>query len=286
MTRAPTILLLTALAMCAFAANSVLCRMALSAPLIDAASFTAIRLVSGAIALTLLAALRNSGKVNLAGDWRSALALFVYAAGFSFAYITLHASTGALILFGVVQATMISVGFARGERLTPLQTLGAIIAAAGLVYLLLPGLSAPPLAGAALMALAGAAWGVYSLFGRAAKGVDPALATTGNFLRAAPMGLALLVPFHSQLQLSTEGVLLAVASGAITSGMGYVIWYAALKGLSASEAAIVQLTVPVLAALGGLLLVHEPLTLRFVLAATAILGGVAVVLRAARPARP
>lgn len=272
--------------MCAFAANSVLCRLALSTPTIDAASFTAIRLVSGAIALAVLAMARGGGQFNSAGDWRSAFALFVYAAAFSFAYITLHASTGALILFGLVQATMISVGFVRGERLTPLQTLGAIIAAAGLVYLLLPGLSAPPLAGAALMALAGAAWGAYSLFGRAAKGVDPALATTGNFLRAAPMGLALLVPFLSQLQLSTEGVLLAVASGAITSGMGYVIWYAALKGLSASEAAIAQLTVPVLAALGGLLLVHEPLTLRFVLAAAVILGGVAVVLRVAPPARP
>lgn len=271
--------------MCAFAANSVLCRLALSTPTIDAASFTAIRLVSGAIALTLLAALRNGGKIKPAGDWRSAFALFVYAAGFSFAYITLHASTGALILFGVVQATMISVGFARGERLAPLQIVGALIAAAGLIYLLSPGLSAPPLGGAALMAVAGAAWGAYSLFGRSAKGADPALVTTGNFLRAAPMGLVLLAPF-SQLHVSTEGVLLAIASGALTSGMGYVIWYAALKGLSASEAAIVQLTVPVLAALGGLLLVHEPLTLRFVLAAAAILGGVAVVLRAARPAHP
>lgn len=284
MTRAPTILFLTVIAMCAFAANSVLCRLALASPTIDAASFTAIRLVSGAVALVVLAMARGGGRVGAAGDWRSAFALFVYAAAFSFAYITLHASVGALILFGVVQATMISVGFVRGERLSIVQTAGAIAAAAGLIYLLSPGLSAPPLIGAALMAVAGAAWGVYSLFGRAAKGVEPALVTTGNFLRAAPMGLALLLPFMGSLHVSTEGVLLAIASGAITSGMGYVLWYAALKGLNASEAAIVQLTVPVLAALGGLLLVHEALTLRFAIAAAAILGGVAIVLRGARRA--
>jgi drug/metabolite transporter (DMT)-like permease len=284
LTRTQT-LLLTAIAMCAFAANSVLCRMALATPVIDPVSFTAIRLSSGALALVALMALRGGDalkRVATAGEWRSAAALFVYAIAFSLAYLALSASVGALILFGCVQATMIGVGILRGERLTLAQTAGAVIAAAGLVYLLAPGLSAPPLQGAALMALAGAAWGAYSLFGRSAraKAFDPGLVTAGNFLRAAPMALApLSFVGHA---LSTEGVVLAVISGAVTSGGGYVIWYAALKGLKASEAAIVQLTVPVLAALGGLALVHEPLTLRFALAAAAILGGVALVLLSAR----
>lgn len=272
--------------MCAFAANSVLCRLALATPEIDPASFTAIRIVAGAIMLAIIVAVRSGGVAVLAkaGDWRSAFALFAYAAGFSFAYVTLDAKTGALILFGVVQATMIGVGLVRGERLSFTQTVGAIAAAGGLVYLLLPGLHAPPLVGAALMALAGAAWGAYSLFGRSAnsKAHEPAFVTAGNFVRAAPMGLLLLAPFAGALHLEASGVILAIASGALTSGLGYVIWYAALKGLSASEAAIVQLTVPVIAAAGGILFIHEDLTLRFVVAAIAILGGVAIVLSAKR----
>lgn len=268
---------LTTLAMICFAANSVLCRLALADPVIDPASFTAVRLLSGAAVLAAIVAVRDRSARNLgAGDWKSAFALFAYAAAFSFAYVTLDASAGALILFGVVQATMIGVGLARGERLSPMQTLGAFMAAGGLAYLLLPGLSAPPLAGAALMALAGAAWGAYSLFGRGA-GADSTSVTAGNFVRAAPMGL-LLLPLAPYLELSATGVALAVASGALASGGGYAIWYAALKGLNASEAAIVQLTVPVIAALGGVIFIAETLTLRFVLAAALILGGVAIVL--------
>jgi drug/metabolite transporter (DMT)-like permease len=271
------IAILTTAAMICFAANSVLCRLALAEPLIDPASFTAVRLASGAVALAAIVAFRDRSVGRLAaGDWKSAFALFAYAAAFSFAYVTLDASAGALILFGVVQATMIGVGVARGERLSPVQTLGAFMAAGGLVYLLLPGLSAPPLAGAALMALAGAAWGAYSLFGRGAR-ADSTAVTAGNFLRAAPMSL-LLLPLAPHLDLSTEGLALAIVSGALASGGGYVIWYAALKGLNASEAAIVQLTVPVIAALGGVVFIQETLSLRFALAAVLILGGVAIVL--------
>jgi len=273
-------LLLTALAMVAFAANSLLCRLALVDPTIDPASFTAVRLVAGAVTLALLVALRGGGK-NLiaAGSWRSAAALFGYAIAFSFAYVTLGASTGALILFGAVQMTMIGVGLARGERLGVLQWTGALVAVGGLAYLLAPGLHAPSPIGAALMAGAGVAWGSYSLFGRSARSqrFEPTTTTAGNFLRAAPVAL-LVIPFMPALTLSAHGVTLAIASGAIASGLGYAVWYSALKGLRASEAAIVQLTVPVIAAAGAILFLSEALTLRFALASVAILGGVALVL--------
>lgn len=277
---------LTALAMICFAANSVLCRMALADPQIDPASFTAIRLASGAVALAALVFLRErrSARALAGGDWASAFALFLYAAAFSFAYVTLDASAGALILFGTVQATMIGASLMSGERLTLAQTAGALAAGGGLVYLLSPGLAAPPLAGALLMGVAGAAWGAYSLLGRdpARHGGGPTLATTGNFIRAAPMGLLLLAPFAANLRAEWEGVALAIASGALASGGGYVLWYAALKGLKGGEAAIVQLVVPVLAALGGVVFIGEVLTPRFAVAATAVLGGVAVVLTARR----
>lgn len=273
-------LVLTALAMVAFAANSLLCRLALVDPTIDPASFTAVRLLSGAIALALLVALRGGGK-NLiaAGSWRSGAALFGYAIAFSFAYVTLGAGTGALILFGAVQMTMIGVGLARGERLGALQWAGLLIAVSGLAYLLAPGLHAPAPIGAALMASAGVAWGVYSLFGRSARSqrFEPTTTTAGNFLRAAPMAL-LVIPFMPALTLSTHGIALAIASGAIASGLGYAVWYTALRGLRASEAAIVQLTVPVIASAGAILFLSEALTLRFVLASVAILGGVGLVL--------
>lgn len=282
-TRTSATLALTALAMLAFAANSILCRMALAGPLIDPASFTAVRLVAGAVTLAVLVGVRgDAGKLAAAGSWRSAAALFAYAAAFSFAYVSLGASTGALILFGAVQITMIGVGAARGERLSAWQIVGAVSAAAGLAYLLSPGLHAPSLTGAALMAGAGVAWGVYSLLGRNARSqrFDPTLVTAGNFIRAAPMALLLLAPFAMQLELGAQGVALAIASGALASGVGYAIWYTALKGLRASEAAIVQLTVPVIAAAGAIIFLHEALTLRFVLASVAILGGVALVLAA------
>ncbi|MCE9658828.1 MAG: DMT family transporter [Burkholderiales bacterium] len=271
----PRIFVLTLLAMLAFAGNSLLCRAAFHATRIDAASFTTIRVVSGALALWLIVRAQG-GKGEPAGSWSSAAALFAYAAAFSFAYLSLSAATGALLLFGAVQATMIGVGLWRGERLRPWQLLGLACALGGLVGLLLPGLSAPPLHGAALMLLAGVAWGVYSLRGKGAG--DPLRATAGNFLRAVPFAAALSLAMLGSAAIDPAGAGLAVASGALTSGIGYAIWYTALPGLKAASAATVQLTVPLIAALGGIVLLGEPLTLRLVLASIAILGGIALVI--------
>ncbi len=273
---------LTALALAAFAGNSLLCRAALRDTPIDAASFTAIRIASGAIALWLIVRLRASPQAR-AGSWPSALALFAYAAAFSFAYLSLTAATGALLLFGAVQATMIAAGIARGERLSAPQWLGIVVAGAGLVGLLLPGLTAPPLGGALLMIAAGIAWGVYSLRGRApaAATVDPTVANAGNFARATPMALALLgaafLAPREAVRFDAAGAGYALASGAVTSGLGYAVWYAALKGLKATSAATVQLSVPVLTAMAGVVLLAEPLTLRVALASVAVLGGIALV---------
>lgn len=276
-------LLLTAVAMLAFAANSLLCRLALKDTGIDAASFTALRLVSGALALWLIVSLRSAGKEALrgCGSWGSAFALFAYAAAFSWAYVDLTAATGALLLFGAVQATMFSWGLWRGERLHARQWAGFIIALAGLAGLLLPGVQAPPWQGALLMMVAGGAWGVYSL--RAKGAGDPTAVTAGNFVRAMPFALALGAVFYPWARLDAVGALYALLSGVLASGVGYAIWYAALPGLRASSAATVQLSVPLLAAAGGVLLLGEALTLRLVLAGTAILGGIALVLL--KPAR-
>ncbi len=273
--------LLTVLALIAFAGNSLLCRLALTRTSIDAASFTTIRLVAGAVVLILLVTLRAGGP-RPSGSWPSALALFVYAAGFSFAYVKLTAGTGALLLFGAVQATMISVGVLRGERLTAVQGSGLLLAYAGLIGLVLPGLSAPPLLSAALMISAGAAWGVYSLRGRGAD--DPTAVTAGNFARAVPMALMLSAATSAQRSVDVAGAVYAVTSGALASGVGYAIWYTALRGLRATNAATVQLSVPVLAALAGVVLLHEPLTMRLTLAGPAILGGVALVVLTRRAA--
>lgn len=273
-TRAWGVAALTVVAMTAFAANSLLCRLALRSELIDPASFTSLRLLSGAAVLWLLLRLRGGGR-GRAGDWRSAAALFVYAAGFSFAYVSLGVGVGALLLFGAVQATMLAAGYRGGERAGPLQSLGLALSVAGLVFLVMPGLSAPAPLGAALMLAAGIAWGVYSLRGRG-NATDPALATAGNFLRAAPLALAFNLPFLPRLHAETAGVIYALASGALASGLGYVIWYAALKGLTATRAAIVQLSVPALAAFGGVLLLDETVTSRLLIASGAILGGVAL----------
>ncbi len=267
--------LLTALAMLAFAANSLLCRLALRDTAIDAASFTLIRIASGAAMLWLLVRIRQ-GAGRIRGNWASAAALFAYAAGFSFAYLSLDAGTGALLLFGAVQATMIGYGLYKGERLGALASFGLLLAAAGLVGLLLPGLTAPPLQGALLMAAAGVAWGIYSLRGRG--GGNPAAATAGNFVRALPPALALSLLALGSARFDPAGAAYAAASGALASGLGYAIWYAALPGLRAASAASVQLSVPVIAALGGVLLLGEQLTLRLVLASLAILGGVALVI--------
>ena len=272
-------LVLTALAMVAFAANSVLCRLALREGAIDAASFTAVRLVSGAVALGLILLLRDRSVKAMAaqGNQGSALALFVYAAGFSLAYIELATGTGALLLFGAVQATMIGIGLYRGERLAPLQWLGLTLALAGLVALMLPGATAPPLAAAALMLVAGAAWGVYSLRGKGAA--DATAVTAGNFLRALIWLLPLALFAWPAQWPQGAGLVYAVLSGALASGAGYAIWYLALRGLVSSTAATVQLSVPVLAALAGVLWLDEAFTLRLLLASAAILGGIALVIR-------
>ena len=274
------IIALATLAMVAFAGNSLLCRAALRETDIDAGSFTSIRLVSGALMLWLVVRLRSrraAGGGNGAGNWLSAVALFVYAAGFSFAYISLPTATGALLLFGAVQATMIGYGIWTGERLRRLQTLGLLLALAGLVGLLLPGLAAPPLLGSVLMLGAGVAWGTYSLRGKGTG--DPTRVTAGNFLRAVPITVLMSVVLWSDVSLDAAGFWYAVASGAVASGLGYALWYQVLPSLRATSAASLQLTVPVLAGVGGILLLSEPLSLRLIVASVAILGGVALVIR-------
>ena len=274
------ILGLTSLSMVAFAANSLLCRAALVDTGIDAASFTSIRLISGALVLLLLVRLRHTRPV-VTGNWLSALALFVYAAGFSFAYISLSAATGALLLFSAVQATMIGFGIYSGERLRKWQFAGLLLAGGGLIVMLLPGLSAPPLHGAILMLSAGVAWGMYSLFGKGAG--DPTAATTGNFLRAVPIALVISIVTFNTVSLDIAGFWYAVASGALMSGMGYAIWYMVLPVLKATSAATVQLSVPVITALGGIIFLSEPITIRFIVASIAILGGIAMVLKKEKP---
>lgn len=275
------VVLLTALALAAFASNSLLCRVALRSAAIDAASFTAIRLLSGALALALVVRLRGPAG-NGAGNWPSALALFAYAAGFSFAYLSLTAATGALLLFGAVQATMIGWGVARGERLHRRHLAGFLLALGGLLGLLAPGLSRPPLAGSLLMLGAGVAWGIYSLRGRGAG--DPLRVTGGNFLRALPFALVLSLALHPRAPALGAGVVWAVASGALASGLGYAIWYTTLPALRATSAATVQLAVPVLAAGGGVVFLGETPTLRLLIAAIAVLGGIAMVVVPDRPA--
>ena len=272
---------LTVLAMLAFAGNSLLCRAALQHTGMDAATFTSVRLATGAATLAVLVAWRKSGPAWRAGNWPSAAALCVYAAGFSFAYVSLTAATGALLLFGAVQATMIGHGLYRGERLGPLPLAGLVLAFAGIGALLLPGLSAPPLGAAALMLLAGVAWGVYSLRGR--SGGDATSTTAGNFLRATPLALLLSIATLGHTAWDAPGLAYAAASGALASGVGYALWYAALPQLRATQAATVQLSVPVLAALGGVALLGEPLTLRLTLATVAILGGIGLVIRERTP---
>lgn len=260
-------LTLTVMAMTAFAGNSLLCRAALNQTEIDAASFTSIRLIAGALVLWLIVRLRASraedkgaGQNAVGGNWWSALALFAYAAGFSYAYVSLVAGTGALLLFGAVQVTMIGYGIYRGERLRGIQLIGLLMAFGGLIGLMLPGLESPPLFGSVLMLGAGVAWGVYSLRGRGAG--DATVVTAGNFLRSVPLALLLSALMYSYWSLDMAGVGYAIASGALASGVGYAIWYTALPLLKSTTAATVQLSVPVIAAIGGVILLSEPLTLR------------------------
>lgn len=283
--------LLTLLAMLAFAANSILCRLALTQTDIDPAGFTLVRIVSGAASLWLIARATGHAKAG-AGSWRGAAALLAYAAAFSFAYLTMTAGTGALLLFGAVQATMILVGLYRGEKLVPLQWGGLALALGGLALLLAPGLSTPDPLGALLMMAAGAAWGVYSLLGRTSR--DPIATTAGNFLRAAPMAavLALLAalagplfggplfgaPMGGGVRWDQGGLVYAVLSGALASGVGYSIWYAALPALTAARAASVQLSVPVITALAAVLALGERITPVLALSSVAVLGGIALVI--------
>lgn len=213
--------------------------------------------------------------MRAAGNWLSAMALFVYAAAFSFAYVDLSAGTGALLLFGAVQATMILWGLHTGERLHAIQVIGLVVALTGLVVLVFPGLSAPPLIGSILMLSAGVAWGVYSLRGKGGR--DAIAATAGNFLRTVPFAIVVSIILIPWARFDPAGVSYAVISGALTSGLGYVLWYSALPGLRAASAATVQLSVPVLAATGGILFLGEPITLRYFVASIAILGGIALV---------
>lgn len=267
---------LTAAALVAFASNSLVCRMALGQGSIDAASFSTIRLIAGACSLAVISAAQGSRARAAAGAWTSAAALFLYAIPFSFAYVWLPTGTGALILFGAVQVTMMLGALAGGERPRARQWTGLVLAVAGLVYLVLPGLAAPPLAGAVLMAVAGVAWGIYSLRGRGA--VNPLGQNAGSFARSIPMALVVSLLAFRQLHLDARGVMLAVASGALASGLGYVAWYSALRSLSATRASLVQLLVPILAAVGGIVVLGEPLSMRLVLSAVIVLGGIAMAL--------
>jgi drug/metabolite transporter (DMT)-like permease len=266
----------TAFALIAFAANSVLCRLALGEGLIDAASFTTVRLGSGALVLLLIRVAGKTNRVADGGKWTSAFMLFLYAVTFSFAYISLNTGTGALILFAAVQATMIIFAVYKGERPGVKGILGLLIALGGLTYLVFPGLAAPSPAGAVLMALAGVCWGIYSLQGRGSA--SPVGVTTDNFLRSIPFVILISLIFCHSLHVTVAGACFAALSGGLTSAIGYVIWYAALRDHSATRAALVQLLVPVLAALGGVVLLHESLTLRLVFSSLMIIGGVALAL--------
>jgi drug/metabolite transporter (DMT)-like permease len=272
---------LTLAAMVAFAANSLLCRAALGGGLADAASFTSMRLVGGALVLVPLTRLRGGSEVG-GGSWTSAAALFAYALGFSLAYLSIPAGTGALRLFGAVQLTMLTSGLVAGERPAAREWLGLVLSFVGLVALTRPGLAQPDPAGAGLMLVAGVAWGVYSLRGRGAA--NALAANASNFARSGPLallasgtGLAIASP-----KLTTTGVLLALVSGALASGLGYAIWYAALRGLSATQAAIVQLSVPPLTAVGGVVALGEHVTARLIVAGAMILGGIALAISARR----
>lgn len=269
------IILLTTLALVSFAFNSILCRLALGQEMIDATSFTTIRLVSGAITLLIISLVFNQKQAELKrGNWLSAFFLFAYAICFSFAYLKLTTATGALILFGSVQLTMICVALIKGERPQVLEWIGLLLAFGGLVYLVFPGLSAPPIVSSMLMISAGIAWGFYTLRGKGSE--NPLADTTGNFIRTVPMILLLAIPFLSQIHLSNKGIILAILSGAIASGIGYSVWYAVLKHHTSTRAAILQLAVPALAALGGVIFLAESLSMRLILASCLILGGIAL----------
>lgn len=269
-------IVLTGLALIAFAANSVLCRLALGEQAIDASSFTVIRLLSGAVVLLAILRVNNNKTATQAkGSWSSSLMLFLYALTFSFAYITLDTGTGALILFGSVQITMILLSIISGQRLHTAEWVGVSLSFVGFVYLILPGVTTPSINGFMLMAVAGVSWGIYTLKGR--NSANPLMDTAYNFLRTIPFVTILAVLAIKQVHYSPFGILYAVLSGAIASGIGYAIWYRALAGLSTTQAAVVQLLVPVIAAFGGVVFVSEAVTLRLIISAILVLGGIFIV---------
>lgn len=269
------IILTTIFALACFALNSILCRLALKSDEIDAASFTAIRLVSGALMLFAINLFVNKDKEKTKnGSWSSAFYLFFYAVCFSFAYINLTTGNGALILFSTVQFTLIAIALYKGERPHRLEWLGFLLAFGGLIYLVFPGLSAPPFFSSALMFCAGVAWGFYTLNGK--NSTNPIADTAGNFLRSVPFAIPILLIFLAQTHLSAKGIFLAILSGAVASGIGYTAWYAILKFHTATRAAILQISVPAFAALGGVIFLAESLNFRLISASFLILGGVAL----------
>ncbi|MBK1875534.1 DMT family transporter [Pelagicoccus mobilis] len=277
----PKLALLAFLAMLAFAGNSILCRLALSSESIDPASFTTLRLASGATLLALLVSKKSNHPSNN-GSWRSALTLLAYSATFSFAYVDLHAGVGALLQFTFVQATMIGYGLMRGEKLSILQSLGIMAAITGVTLLLLPGLqNTPPLIPSTLMAGAGISWGLYSIFGRSSK--KPIQDTAGNFLKTLPIAILISLIYWPDFHLTLYGFTLAVASGAIASGLGYALWYTILPHLKTTTAATLQLSVPAIATLVGATFLLEPLDSRTIIATITILGGIWIYL--SRPSK-
>lgn len=269
---------LTGAALVAFAANSVLCRLALGEGLIDAAGFSVIRLLSGALVLLFILKAnpnKNLQQTTSKGSWSASLMLFVYAVAFSYAYISLDTATGALILFGAVQMTIIVLSILSGHRLILSEVVGVMMAFGGFVYLMLPGITTPSIDGFVLMSIAGIAWGTYTLKGRGSD--SPIGDTAYNFFRSVPLVVVLLVITLKDIRLSPEGFFLAVLSGGIASGVGYAIWYMALRGLSAMVAAVVQLLVPVIAALGGVIFVSETISIDLMVSGVLILGGIGVV---------
>jgi drug/metabolite transporter (DMT)-like permease len=273
----------TIFALLAFAANSILCRMALRVATIDPLTFTSIRIVSGAITLALVLLFR-SRKVHMGGSWISALELIGYAATFSVAYMALTAGTGALLLFGAVQVVMIAAGYRAGERINRAVAVGWLAAVGGIIALTLPSVSSPPLSASFLMLLAGIAWGLYSLRGR--RSSEPIAETAGNFVRAVPIALILNALMFTKAFCTSRGVLLAVLSGALASGLGYAAWYTALPRMRSMTAANLQLCVPVIAALFGAVLFKEAITTRLIVASLFVLGGVFIATRAGATAKP
>jgi drug/metabolite transporter (DMT)-like permease len=273
---------LTSVAMIAFAANSVLARLALLPEGADPLAYTGIRLASGAVALAIILALFRRG-MTISGSWAASGALFGYALAFSLAYVMLGAGTGALILFASVQIGVIGWAIVKGDRPTALQWLGIGVAFAGLAYLVWPGLVAPSPIGALLMFGAGLCWAAYTLIGRGSS--SPLADTTGNFIRCLPLAIALIVVGIWWHGLDWRSAVYASVSGVVASGIGYAIWYAVLPALNRTRAAIVQLTVPAIAGLGGVILIHETLSVRLVVASLAILGGVALALMVAERSR-